>query len=277
MIKAISTHLFMFEPLSDSIIDLLADNGFARIEIWGMAPHFPYRDRSALGAIRRKLADAGVEVLSVHAPLWASHEEAMAGERLCLHDRSKAARSRAVSETVAVMEAAAAFSARFAVLHPDMGEGDSKKLFLESLDILAEEAERLEMRLALENVLTPFSRPAGLMEMVAGYDPGRVGICIDIGHANIDDDPAEAVDCCSTRLISLHVTDNDGTWDAHQVPFLGTVPWERVINALRGGGYEGSLVYEVGDTDRDPSLGIERVKPLLAGLKDAHDRLVRAG
>ena len=63
MIKALSTHLFMFEPLSASMIELLANKGFRGIEIWGMEPHFPYRDSAALEAGEGVVGSPAVDLL----------------------------------------------------------------------------------------------------------------------------------------------------------------------------------------------------------------------
>lgn len=43
----------------------------------------------------------------------------------------------------------------------------------------------------------------------------------------------------------VHINDNFGEDDVHLAPFLGSLPWDDVLRALREVGYAGSMNVEV--------------------------------
>ena len=47
------------------------------------------------------------------------------------------------------------------------------------------------------------------------------------------------------RLRMVHINDNFGEDDVHLAPFLGNLPWDDVLRALREVGYAGSMNVEV--------------------------------
>ncbi len=67
---SLSTHLFVFRDLDESIVSLFPKFGFSSAELWAMPPHFPYGDPVASGEIASLLAAHGVTVASLHAPLY---------------------------------------------------------------------------------------------------------------------------------------------------------------------------------------------------------------
>lgn len=70
-------------------------------------------------------------------------------------------------------------------------------------------------------------------------------VCLDTGHSNYcGEKPADAVRMLGSYLGTLHVHDNDGTADAHQIPGLGTIDWDDFSNALAEIGFDGVLNFE---------------------------------
>ena len=113
--------------------------------------------------------------------------------------------------------------------------------------------------MAIENmvdrVLVPFRRYCSTAEnlrtvidsvRVTVSDPGRIGACLDTGHANACGlDHYAAVKVLGSRLKMLHVNDNGGLADDHIPPFTGTVKWDRLMQGLKEIGFPGDLNYEV--------------------------------
>jgi sugar phosphate isomerase/epimerase len=84
-----------------------------------------------------------------------------------------------------------------------------------------------------------------------------LGICMDVGHAHILGDTADAIETASEYLITTHIHDNRRQSDDHLVPFQGSINWDATIMALEKIGYDGVLMYEVKDAE-SPRAVLER-------------------
>ena len=82
-----------------------------------------------------------------------------------------------------------------------------------------------------------------------------LGFCFDTGHGNlIHLDFEEFLTTLGKRLKVLHIHDNDGWRDLHQIPFAFTktrenksaTDWDGFVRGLRSIGYEGVLNFETG-------------------------------
>ena len=163
------------------------------------------------------------------------------------------------------LQAAAELGVEWAVAHPyDMAAPlyDEKAALdraLGYLTPLAHIAVESGVGMAIENmvdrVLVPFRRYCSTAEnlrtvidsvRVTVSDPGRIGACLDTGHANACGlDHYAAVKVLGSRLKMLHVNDNGGLADDHIPPFTGTVHWDRLMQGLKEIGFPGDLNYEV--------------------------------
>ncbi|WP_028235744.1 sugar phosphate isomerase/epimerase family protein [Pseudobutyrivibrio sp. MD2005] len=85
------------------------------------------------------------------------------------------------------------------------------------------------------------------------YGADVLGFCFDIGHANIVHlDFYDFITTLGPRLKVLHLHDNDGVYDLHQIPFTFTrtrentsaTNWEGFIQALHDIKFEGVLSFE---------------------------------
>ena len=158
------------------------------------------------------------------------------------------------------IEAAGMCSIPWLVVHPDSyrEEGNyshRKSLAMERERFLrfGELAAKWNVGLAIENMVdnSGIRRFAGshedlleLMELLG--DRERFGICWDTGHANLGGiDQGSAIRAMGGWLRALHINDNLGTRDDHLLPFLGTVDWQSVMQALHDIGYQGDFNYEI--------------------------------
>ena len=80
------------------------------------------------------------------------------------------------------------------------------------------------------------------------------GFCFDVGHANLlGRKIGEFVKTLGHRLTILHIHENDGRYDEHNLPYTGvcdwggtrTCDWEAFVNALKEINYRGALCFEV--------------------------------
>jgi sugar phosphate isomerase/epimerase len=82
--------------------------------------------------------------------------------------------------------------------------------------------------------------------LLEGLPAQHVGICLDVNHANVGQDLVAFIKRFGRRIISLHISDNDGIDEKHWLPGEGVIDWPAVINALRAVGYDGPWMCEVG-------------------------------
>ncbi len=117
-------------------------------------------------------------------------------------------------------------------------------------------AEKAGVGLAMENLADAFSQgqrqrtytatPAELVALVDAFDHPLVGVLWDTGHAHLQGLEQEAaLRGIGSRLKATHIADNNGLWDLHLLPFLGTVDWKAVMGGLRAIDYPGDFTYEI--------------------------------
>jgi len=143
--------------------------------------------------------------------------------------------------------------------HPDEPASEDKLLAeTRSLARLAGRAERLGIIIALENLAPVFPGPESLSfkplllrTMAKRISSPAVGLCLDVGHANIvaglhGSDPIELIEPALDRTVLFHLHDNLGArrgddeapeidplrLDLHLPPGRGTVPWDRLASLL---------------------------------------------
>lgn len=94
------------------------------------------------------------------------------------------------------------------------------------------------------NVWADIDRLCALVDAI-----GRpyVGVCVDTGHANISGYKAgDAIRKVGHRLRATHINDNHGAGvDEHVAPYMGTIDWSDVMNALREIGYSHDFSFEI--------------------------------
>jgi sugar phosphate isomerase/epimerase len=113
-----------------------------------------------------------------------------------------------------------------------------------SLDELQPYAAIHGVRIAIENGNSDESFDA-IERVLAAYGPDYLGLCYDSGHANMFEGGLRRFEKLKDRLISIHLHDNDGTGDQHNLIFSGTTDWSRVAVTLASSSYEKCVSMEV--------------------------------
>jgi sugar phosphate isomerase/epimerase len=111
------------------------------------------------------------------------------------------------------------------------------------------------LNICLENLFMDGSRQCSdLLAIINEIKRPNVGICLDTGHANARQvDIPDFIHAAGSHLKALHIADNLGQNDDHMLPFgRGTVPWLKVMPALREVGYSGLFNFEVPGENRCP-------------------------
>ena len=206
--------------------------------------------KAELEKVKDFAAQYGIEVFQTHCP-W----------RFPPQDYTEEDRAERLEKFCKATRGTAYLGARVMVIHCIMPWGAQAcpdkdefiRLNAEFYTKLAQTAKEYGVEIHVETL--PFPRLpinsakecldfANLMNEITGTDLFRV--CLDTGHCNFcSEDPAEAVRIVGGKMLgSLHVHDNNGHADQHQIPGNGTINWESFSNALREVGYKGLFSFE---------------------------------
>jgi len=73
----------------------------------------------------------------------------------------------------------------------------------------------------------------------------NTGLCFDTGHAHMVGGAAEALRACGGQVLYVHLSDNSGKGDDHDMPTYGTLDTNAIADALKAIGYSGTAMLEV--------------------------------
>ncbi len=105
----------------------------------------------------------------------------------------------------------------------------------QSLGELAAIGEELGVTWLIENLPSEMyigNDPVQLADLVRELDHPRVRMCFDTGHANMTADAVTAARAARDVIAYLHIHDNDGRRDSHEVPGDGTIDWPALAATL---------------------------------------------
>ncbi len=130
----------------------------------------------------------------------------------------------------------------------DRRKESARRLTTGALAELLPDAERLGIRLCVENVLLPEETVYTADQLLEALDATgdlRTGALFDCGHAHrCGLDSADFVRRLGNRLAHVHVNDNDGSCDLHLQIGHGTIDFESMFAALRDIAFDGAVVVE---------------------------------
>ena len=269
----VSTHLYHGQRLSREHLLEIASYGFEAIELFATRSHFDYHNPSAVADLQQWLADAGLELHGVHAPITDSFVGGRWGPALTVASTEPEARAKAVAESEQALYVARRIPMKVLVVHlglprtqSDSPDDNSRDAARRSIDELRQFAPPLGVRVAVEVIPNELSRAGSLVHFVEeDLEAADVGVCLDFGHAHMDGDLLDAIETVSGHLIATHVHDNRGRADDHLVPFEGTIDWPGALTAVQKIGYDGTLLFEID--------GHGRAKDTLARARKARQRM----
>lgn len=267
----VSTHLYHHQRLCRAHLLEIAAHGFETVEVFATRTHFDYHNPAAVADLQQWLAEAGLGLQSVHAPIAEGYAGGRWSGTLSIASADPDARAHAVRETEQALYIARRIPVPVLVTHlglprgqrPDTEVGssgaesdprvrptiDTRAAARRSVDELQEIAGPLGVRIAVEVQPNELSRAGSLVHFVeedvergGGLD---VGICLDFGHAHIDGDVVDAIETVSEHLVATHVHDNRGRADDHLMPFEGTIDWPAALTAVQKIGYDGPFMLEI--------------------------------
>lgn len=226
-------------------IDVFSEAGFTGIDFNADLEEYytDVHDENFYKEAKQYAADKGIVFAQTHAPFASSFAD---------EERTK----QRFAEIVKSMQHSSWLGADMTVIHPcnhlncrEEGNFDVMMAYnYEFYKSLIPYAEAFRIKIAIENIPSSITgRPEGLLTLLKLLDHEVFTVCYDVGHANIaGEDPAEMIIKLGQTIGCTHIHDNDGTKDAHTLPYYGTINWERVMEAFAKINYTGNLNYEAG-------------------------------
>jgi sugar phosphate isomerase/epimerase len=238
MLRALSTHLFLNQRLHSAQLELASRSGAQAVELFAARQHFDYADRDHVAELASWFASNPLKPWSVHAPLFPDREMGRAGAPAVnvLHPE-KARRIAAMDEIKRTLETAESIPFRNLIVH--LGERDdgwslrSIEYAQTALEHLGAFAHPLGVRILVENLVSEPTTPEHLVEILQSGHLNSVGVCLDLGHANITTGVTQAIATLNSRIVSVHMHDNQGVKDEHLWPGDGTIDWTSAVQALK--------------------------------------------
>ena len=252
----ISTHLFHEQKLDREHFVHIAAHGFDAVEVFATRAHFDYHDERAVAQLAEWLTDTRLELHSMHAPVVDAIRNGEWVGSYSIASSDDARRKAAVAEVEAALAVASRIPYRYLVVHVGMPSGErvppgdnQGAAATRSIEAIAEAAARVHVQVALEVIPNALSTPAALVDLIEEHlEAFQIGICLDIGHANLLGDVGEAMEIVSGHLWTTHVHDNRGKRDEHLVPYAGAIDWDHAMMVAQKIGYDGALMFEVANS-----------------------------
>lgn len=161
-----------------------------------------------------------------------------------------------------------------AVLHANGGKELTPEerfdRWVESIGKLQDHIKGTKLILCLENLASvpQINTAEGLLNLINACGGENLGICLDTGHLHIsrcrdgvEKTHAEFIHLAGDRLKALHINENNGMNDVHQMPYSARtgIDWKPLVQALKDVRYGGLFNLEILG-ERNAPLPIRRAK-----------------
>ena len=157
----------------------------------------------------------------------------------------------------------AELGAPITVLHPiyfRLPEEENTARNFEVLDPFFKEAKRSGVKIAIENmwgrhpdmqnriipnVCSTKGAHRRFIDAARAIYGDTVCACLDVGHSGLVGESADlAARELGTRLLALHIHDNDFFSDTHTAPYFGKMDFDKLTSALADIAYKGDFTFE---------------------------------
>ncbi|WP_339324761.1 sugar phosphate isomerase/epimerase family protein [Paenibacillus sp. FSL W8-0194] len=187
----------------------------------------------------------GIEVWSLHIPFGTDWDPS---------SLDAATLEQVIAKVRRLFGYAADWGIRTLVFHPSWepvpAEERAQRLQTakQTLGLLSQEAAANGLRLAAECLpRTCLGHSASEMEFLTAGNPA-LGVCCDVNHL-FKETPQRFIERLGDRIVTTHISDNDGTDEKHWMPGKGNLQWHDILRAFAEAGYQGPMVHEVRNPD----------------------------
>lgn len=239
MNRVFSTHLFVQHRLTTVWLDRIWDAGIPQVELYCARQHFDWRNKAQVNELGYWFRDSPLKVHAVHGPMFTDEVWGRSGPDavLTITERVKSKRLPMVDEIKRALEVAETVPFRYFIQHLgvtgeefDEFKVDAAFSALEELMIFA---RHRGVEILLENTPNGLSSAERLLTFL-NLTHLSLNVCLDVGHAHMNEGVETAHRLLKQRIRSVHVHDNDGKEDSHLFPLgTGTIDWPAAMELLK--------------------------------------------
>jgi sugar phosphate isomerase/epimerase len=273
MLRVLSTHLFLNQRLHPGLLELAARSGAEGVEIFAARHHFDYTQREDIRELSDWFRSNDLKPFSMHAPMFPDREMGRAGAPpVNVIHPEKSRRIDAMDEIKRALEAAEQIPFQNLIVHLGEREDSWSQRTIDNahtaLEHLGAFASALGVRVLVENLTSDATTPEHLMTILELGHLNNIGVCLDLGHANMTVGIPDAIVALRNRIVSLHVHDNHGSKDEHLWPGDGSIDWKDTTKRLTALAAPPAAVLEIGYSLGDlPSAVPDRVRRAFGQLE----------
>jgi len=247
MQRALSTYLLVNHRLSNVLLERIWEAGIPLVEIFSARQHLDYHNRVQIAELGHWFRESELKVHSLHSPLYTDEYGGRSGPQAVINitEPVKSKRIPMLDEIKRALEVAETVPFPYLIQHigiPGQEYGqrsvDAAFTALEEISLFARQRG---VEVLLENIPNQLSTAERLL-MFLNTTHLNLNICLDVGHAHMNDGVEAAYRLLKNRIRSTHVHDNDGKEDLHLFPMLtpgqgspsrGNIDWPRTMQLLR--------------------------------------------
>ena len=253
---AVSTWTLEHMPLKEALT-AFDRRGFKNVEIWSDTVHLDPRNNPDIPQVKAWIKGFGMNVHSLHAPFRSYGSRPADDMEFCRM------RTENIKKTV---DYAQALDCNILVVHAvDRGEYNypmsQLSIVQDYVGEIASYAARRGVRIAIEDIPPGVGEDeiyTSLENQKKLFENLGIQFCLDIGHVPLlGADMYREIDAAGSDLITLHVHNNTGRTDDHNLPTDGTLDWPAIHDYIRKGGYKGEFVLEIyGGASRESEMAV---------------------
>src|SRR6202171_6541374 len=246
MQRPLLTYLLVNHLLSNVWLDGIWEAGITLVEIFCARQHLDYHNRAQIAELGHWFRDSELQLHSLHSPMYSDEYGGRSGPQAVINitEPVKGKRIAMLDEIKRVLEIAETIPYRYLIQHIGVTGQEYDERFIDAAFIALEEisifARQRGVEVLLENTPNELASAEGLLKFL-GATHMNLNICLDVGHAHMNEGIETAYRLLKSRIRSTHIHDNNGNEDLHLFPLLPsgrgtpkeTIDWPPTMQLLR--------------------------------------------
>jgi sugar phosphate isomerase/epimerase len=241
-------------------LDKIRQAGVPAVEIFCARQHLDYRDRPQINELGHWFRDSKLKLHSLHSPMYSDDMWGRSGPNAHINitEPVKSKRLDMLDEIKRALDISEVIPFRYLIQHLGVFEEEYDERKVEAAFTSLEElnlfARARGVEVLLENTPNQLSSAQRLVYFLEQTHL-KLNVCLDVGHANMNEGVAAAFGILKDRIRSTHLHDNNGADDSHLWPFHsagGTIDWSETMRLLRSLPGQYPLLLELRDYPEFP-------------------------